>query len=87
MAIATSIFDSNSGLPLFFVSTSAISGARCSRSSAMRYNSCPRLRAGSSRHSFESRQARAACTAASISASPASATSASGSSVAGLVRQ
>ena len=80
----SSIFDSNSVLPLWAVSSRANSSSRASSRSAVLARSRPRWRAESLRQPSDSKQARAAVTAASTSAASPCATWAMTSSVAGL---
>ena len=82
--MAISIFDSNSSLPFWRVSSSANSASRFSSNSPAAISSRPRWRALRPRQGSPSRQARAALTAASTSAFSPAATSASVSSVAGF---
>src|SRR5438552_857984 len=80
----SSIFDSNSVLPLWAVSSRANSSRRASSRSAVLASRRPRCRAESLRQPSESKQARAPLTAASTSAASPRATSAITSSVAGF---
>src|SRR5947207_9858756 len=80
----SSIFDSNSVLPLWAVSSRANSSRRASSRSAVLASRRPRCRAESLRQPSDSKQARAPLTAASTSAASPRATSAITSSVAGF---
>src|SRR2546429_223226 len=80
----SSIFDSNSVLPLWAVSSRANSSRRASSRSAVLASRRPRCRAESLCQPSESKQARAPLTAASTSAASPRATSAITSSVAGF---
>src|SRR5437773_3354495 len=80
----SSIFDSNSVLPLWAVSSRANSSRRASSGAAVLASRRPRCRAESLRQPSDSKQARAPLTAASTSAASPRATSAITAPVAGF---